>query len=120
MPTLLTEQEKAAFLERHPEFLNLSGQEWLPDDGVIVRDDLLGCVFLFDKQDGTRIFAAVNDIWPHCVRQVITPPPSILDELLTFVGEASRRTGDLLTAAVWLLIGVLILQSGILRGIARG
>ena len=114
MPRELTQAEKAAFIERHPEFTLEGGGYEIPEDGVIVKNTL-GCVFLFDKQDGTRIFALVNDIWPTCTRQIIPTPPSILDELLAFVGEARTRTEQLITAAAWILIGVLILQSGVLQ-----
>jgi hypothetical protein len=116
MPRELTAAEKAAFLDRHEEFLNLSGSETLPEDGVIVGDDL-GCVFLFDKQDGYRIFALVSDIWPDCVRQTLPPPPSILDELLLFVSEFRSRTEKLLIAAAWTLAIILVIQSGILKGV---
>src|SRR6266536_3565137 len=118
MPKLLTQDETVAFLWRHPEFTLEGGNFQVPEDGVIVPD-LLGCIFVFDKQDTTRIYAWVTDIWPDCKRQVIPTPPSILDELLAFVGEASRWTGQLINAAVWILIGVLVIQSGILKGLFR-
>jgi hypothetical protein len=119
MPTLLTATQLAGFLERHPEFTLEGGNFQVPEDGVIVADAPIGCVFVFDKQDNTRIYANVTDIWTTCIRQVIPTPPSILDELLTFAGEVRQRTETLIHAVLWILAIMLVIQSGILKGIIR-
>jgi len=92
----------------------------LPEDGVLVGVESVGCVFVFQKVDRakTRIFIEVSEIWPNCVRQVLPAPEGFFDEVMRNLREVGDKIQSALIAAAVIVAGILILQSGILKKLA--
>jgi hypothetical protein len=115
MPRELTELERTNFLLRNPDATVQAAQY---DEGLIFRDQL-GCIFVFRKQDSSFVFAEVSDVYPTCTAQAIPPPSTVFTELSDWITGIGQGLGKLLTAGLWILAAILVIQSGILKGLFR-
>lgn len=116
---VLTQAETDAFLKRQFEwYAGLVAGLYIPEQGYLIKDPVLGCVLFFQKTDGTRLLIQ-TDSFANCQ---MSPAPSVVDQIL----DALLNPLDTLTTALKyirnaaiiaavLIVLVLVLQSGLLR-----